>query len=324
LAVTSTEGDVLVLRALGLGDALTGVAALRGVRRAWPDRRLCLAGPGALGEWLRGLGVVDEVVPAQGLAALRWQGRDHVAVNLHGRGPQSHAVLAATRPSRLVAFATPDHPDGPQWRAEEHEVDRWCRLVSSVGGRCGPEDLWLSVEAEPDPGLVVLHPGAASPSRQWPSSRWSAVGQALAWAGYDVLVTGSAAERRLCEAVVDGTRRSSLRTGRVRSVCGELDVQGLAALVASARLLMCGDTGVAHLGTAVGTSSVLLFGPTSPHLWGPAIDHDRHLVLWHGDPRRPGDPHGAAPDPALLAIQVDEVLAASATALRRRIAPMPV
>ena len=40
--------EVLVLRALGLGDLLTSVAAIRGLRRAWPGARLVLAAPAAL------------------------------------------------------------------------------------------------------------------------------------------------------------------------------------------------------------------------------------------------------------------------------------
>src|SRR5690606_18583992 len=86
---------------------------------------------------------------------------------------------------------------------------------------------------------------------------------------------------------------------------GEYDVPGLAALVAGARLLVCGDTGVAHVATGVGTPSVLLFGPTPPTAWGPALDTDRHVVLWHGDGT--GDPHAEELDPALAAMTVYEV-----------------
>lgn len=305
------DGDVLVLRALGLGDALTGVAALRGVRRAWPDRRVVLAGPAATGAWLRDLGVVDDVLAADGLAPLAWERTGHLAVNLHGRGPQSHRALAATRPSRLVGFATSEHPDGPTWRADEHEVARWCRLVTSAGGPCDASDLRLAVPPDTStaPGTVLLHPGAASGSRRWPVERWGDVARALVDAGLDVTLTGGTTEADLCAAVAE-------RSGRdVRVLAGVLDLPGLAGVVAGARLLVCGDTGVAHLGTAVGTPSVLLFGPTPPRWWGPAIDADRHAVLWHGHPHRPGDPHGTDVDPALAAITVDEVLEAVAAVL---------
>ncbi len=299
-------GDVLVLRALGLGDALTGVAALRGVRRAWPGRRVVLAGPEAIGGWFVRLGLVDAVVPSVGLDAPVAVGGagGHVAVNLHGRGPQSHRLLAATGPSRLVAFACTDagHPTSaddvsPEFRDGEHEVARWCRLLTAAGGECGPEDLRLPVEPAPDVAdAVLLHPGAASGSRRWPAERWHELARRLAGAGHRVLVTGSAGEAALCEDVADGVGRS---------VAGELDVPGLASLVAGARLLVCGDTGVAHVATGVGTPSVLLFGPTPPTTWGPAIDEDRHVVLWHGDGT--GDPHADELDPALAAITVAEV-----------------
>src|SRR5699024_1152963 len=97
-------GDVLVLRALGLGDALAGVAALRGVRRACPGRRLVLAAPTGIGGWLRDLGVVDAVIDATGLdEPLAVSGGGHPAVNLHGRGPRSHRRLQETNPAALVA-----------------------------------------------------------------------------------------------------------------------------------------------------------------------------------------------------------------------------
>lgn len=316
-----TSGDVLVLRALGLGDALTGVAALRGVRRAWPNRRLWLAGPVGIGTWLRDLGVVDEVVPAAGLEPLtlppELAGGGHLAVNLHGRGPQSHAVLAATRPSRLVAFAAEGFPDGPVWRADEHEVDRWCRLVSWAGGDCGREDLRLTLPpggADDDAGAVLLHPGASSGSRRWPPDRWSAVAAALASEGRRVLVTGGPDEVDLATRVVTDARSqltgdSAPAAHLIETRAGTLTIPALANLVAHAALLICGDTGVAHLATALGTPSVLLFGPTPPQHWGPAIDEHLHTVLWHGDPSRGGDPHGGCTDANLAAVTVDEAVA---------------
>ena len=52
---------------------------------------------------------------------------------------------------------------------------------------------------------------------------------------------------------------------------------------------------------------MILFGPTSPERWGPPRERrDRHRVLWTG---RHGSPYADEPDPGLLEIGVDDVLA---------------
>jgi ADP-heptose:LPS heptosyltransferase len=309
--VTSGTGPVLVLRALGLGDALTGVAPLRGVRRRWPHRRLVLAAPAPLAALLQRFGVVDDVVATTGLEPIDALDADHVAVNLHGRGPQSHRVLLATRPQRLVAFCCPaaGFDRGPAWRRDEPEVTRWCRLVNEAGGSCGPEDLRLPAPAPPG-DLVVVHPGAASAARRWPAERWSEVVARLARGGARVVVTGATGESQLCAQVAGD---------RAQDLSGTLSLDRLAELVGSARLVLCGDTGIAHLATAFATPSVLLFGPTPPQWWGPAIDAHLHPVLWHGDPAaEPGDPHASVVSPTLEQIGVEEVIAAADELLAAR------
>jgi ADP-heptose:LPS heptosyltransferase len=315
----SPASYVVALRALGLGDLLTGVPALRGVRRAWPGAELALAAPEPGGRFLQELGVVDTVLPLSGLdEPVPAGGRPapDVAVNLHGRGPQSHRLLEELAPRRLVGFASDQagFSDGPAWDEGEHEVDRWCRLVAGTGGACTREDLRLDLPgAGRGPGdVVVVHPGAASGSRRWPVGRWQAVVRALVGRGHGVVVTGVAAERHLCALVAGATPGAE-------DWCGRLDLRGLAERVASARLLLCGDTGVAHVATAVGTPSVLLFGPTDPARWGPALDPQLHHVLWHprnGDPV--GDPHGAPIDVRLARTGVDEVLCAAERLLGSR------
>jgi ADP-heptose:LPS heptosyltransferase len=292
---------VLVLRALGLGDALTGVPALRGLRRRYGDRPLLLAGPEPVSSWLVRLGLVDDVIPTTSLAA-RPPGLGlgpHDAVNLHGRGPESHRVLQEAGPDDLIAFdcVAADHVRGCPWQLDEHEVDRWCRLVSWAGGPCGIDDLRLPIDAEGD-GAVVVHPGAASRARQWPLSRWIEVVAQLRVDGHRVVLTGSESEVELCSAIPAD-----------EDLSGRLSLDELAERVASAALLLSTDTGVAHLATAVGTRSVTLFGPVPPAWWGPCIDLDLHTVLYHGS--QLGDPHADQPDEALLRIEVSEVLSAA-------------
>jgi hypothetical protein len=255
---------------------------------------------------------VDAVVPARGLEAVTLppgHPPPDVAVNLHGSGPQSHRVLEALAPSRLVAFRCPEagFADGPVWDDDEHEVARWLRLSGSLGAAGHAGDLRLDVPAADGRSrhVVVVHPGAASRSRRWPAERWAEVARALGRAGHRVVVTGTADEAEDCATVASAPG--------AEDHCGRYDLAGLAGAVAGARLVLSGDTGVAHLATATGTPSVTLFGPVSPALWGPCIDTDRHVVLWRGTPEapRPGDPHGSDPDPRLLAVGVDDVLGAA-------------
>ncbi len=321
---------MLVLRALGLGDALTGIPALRGIRRAWPDRRLILATSAALGQWLQGLGVIDDVLPTDGLAPLRLppddraRGGGHIAVNLHGSGPQSHRLLQQTGPAELVAFrcAPADHVDGPQWRHDEHEVDRWCRLMMAWGGRCDATDLLLRHRGQQDRGqTVLLHPGAASESRRWPADRWSWLAAELAAQGFPVFITGGPSEIALCHGIaaraLDRLHLAGGQSPQITVAAGTLGLSGLTDVVAAAQLLICGDTGVGHLATALGTPSVLLFGPTPVRWWGPRIDLAKHRVLWHGDRNYLGDAHADTIDPALEAISQEEVLEAAEEQIRR-------
>lgn len=309
---TPSPDTVLVLRALGLGDALTGVPALRGLRRAFPGCRLVLAAPAPLGGWLVRHGLVDASVEAdQGLLAVTGLVEPpRVAVNLHGRGPRSHRLLLGLAPGRLVAFACPTagFVEGPPWPAATHEVDRWCGLVRGIGGACTRADLHLGGWAGERGRYAVVHPGASAEARSWPVDRWAAVARRLLALGTPVVVTGGAAERDRCAAVVDLAPGSVDRSGRT-------GLDDLARMVAGAGLVLCGDTGVAHLATAFRTPSVVLFGPTSPAQWGPAVDGDLHPVLWHPDVPSPADPHAAQLDPRLEAITVEEVLASAARLL---------
>jgi ADP-heptose:LPS heptosyltransferase len=301
---------IVALRALGLGDLLTGIPALRGLRRRFPKARLLLAAPRQYRELALLSGAVDDVVDTPGLGPILGAPQPDLAVNLHGRGPQSIAALAALHPARLLTHHHDDHPDlaGPPWRADLHETDRWCALLHWAGINCRADDLRIDrPEGYADnTGVIVIHPGAGAPARQWPVHRFAAVASALAADGHRVVVTGSAAEAELVAEVV---AEAGLPPDTIWPT--ETGLLGLVALIAYCRLLVCGDTGVGHIATATGTPSVLLFGPTPPKWWGPRGD-GRQVALWAGDC---GDPHAQRPDPGLLLLSVPRVLDAARDAL---------
>ena len=295
----------LVLRALGLGDLLVAVPALRGLRRARPEHRVVLAAP----EWLRPVvdlvPAVDALLPVAGLdAPLPVVGPVDLAVNLHGRGPQSHALLDALDPRHRIGHVAPGW-GGPTWVEDTLERARWVDLLARAGVPGDPDAVGIArpAAASPAPGAVVVHVGAAYGSRSWPAERFAAVARTLAADGRAVVLTGSVAERERATAVA-----AEAGLPRSANLAGRTDLATLAALVADAALLVSVDTGAAHLASAYGTPSVVLFGPALASRWGPPPGP--HVVLT--DARlRGGDVFAAEPDPALLAVGAADVLAAA-------------
>jgi ADP-heptose:LPS heptosyltransferase len=308
---------IVILRALGLGDFLTGVPAYRALRRAFPRAHVALAAPAELAPLAELLdGALDEVIAARGLSPLPVQThRAALAVNLHGKGPQSHRLLLATRPRRTIAFANPAVPQctgGSHFDPDEHEVTRWCRLLNEAGIAADPHQLDLALPPVTVPpharGATLIHAGAANEARRWPVERWIEVARSERRLGRGVILTGNDAETARANAIANA---AGLPPGSV--FAGRTTLGELAALVAGAARVVCGDTGVAHLATAYRRPSVVLFGPTSPALWGPP-SRPYHRVLWKGIASHrkgaSGNPHGTTLDPALNAIGVEHVIAA--------------
>jgi ADP-heptose:LPS heptosyltransferase len=297
---------LLVLRALGLGDLLVAVPAMHALRRAFPGHRLLCAAP----SWLTGvLELVGgyELLPVTGLDAplpVRPGGID-VAINLHGKGPQSTALLRAAGP-RVVLAHRGSGLDGPEWVEDMNERTRWTRLVQWHGIDADPLDCALSIPsaASPVPGATVIHVGAAFASRLWPAERFALVARRLSDGGHRVVFTGSTPERPRAQAIC---RLAGLPGSAV--LAGRLDLQEFVACIAGAKLVISADTGAAHLASAYTRPSIVLFGPVGPQRWGPPPGP--HLVLTRDGLRR-GDPFSDTPDPALLGVTVEDVLSAAA------------
>ena len=149
--------------------------------------------------------------------------------------------------ARAAGFALPEGDDG------RLAVRRPLPAVPGEPGHWEP--------GGPEPGYLVLHPGASVPARAWPPGHCAEAVEALADAGHRVLVTGGPAERELT-AFVAGTRGVDLG--------GDTSLAEMAALLDGAAAVVVGNTGPAHLAAAVGTPVVSLFSPVVPaQRWAP-------------------------------------------------------
>ncbi|HEV8046888.1 MAG TPA: glycosyltransferase family 9 protein [Terriglobales bacterium] len=152
--------------------------------------------------------------------------------------------------------------------------------------------------------FAVLNPGAGWGAKRWPPERYGQVAKALATEGVKSLVNFGPGEEPLMREV------ESASGGSATGVASSLTE--LIALMRRARVFVGGDTGPMHLAAALGIPVVAIFGPTDPARNGPSAT--RSIVL-----RSPISPTShsrrAQPDPGLLEIRVDEVVAAARTLL---------
>jgi ADP-heptose:LPS heptosyltransferase len=308
----SEAATLLALRALKLGDLLVAVPAIHGLRRAFPEHELVLAVPGWLEPIVQLVGGVDSILPTRGLddPLPVPPGLVDVAVNLHGNGPESRGILEALRPARMIAHRSPGI-DGPVWLDGILERRRWARLITEHGIPADENDVTIDVPHVPArvTGAVVVHVGAFYGSRQWPVERFAVVASALRALGEEIVITGSEAERArgLQVAALAGLDEESVLAGRTT-------LDELAAIVASASLVVSADTGAAHLASAYAVPSVVIFGPAPPEEWGPPAGGP-HIVLTDASLRK-GDTFGSEPDPALLAVTAASVVEAARGLLR--------
>jgi ADP-heptose:LPS heptosyltransferase len=299
---------VLVRMRVGLGDLLCTVPALRALRRARPDLRVSLMTWREMAPVVeRFRSYVDELVDVPGwpgiperpprpdlipafLSAMRGRAFD-VAVQMYGDRPAANHLTEALGARRVAGFHDPArHPADATthlpYPASMHEVHRHVSLLQHLGVPPAGEELEfplnredraeaaaLLARAETEPHrYAVLHPGATSSSRRWPSRRWSAVGDALVRAGLRVLVTGVPGEQAVTAAVV----RDMAEAGY--DACGATSLGGFAAVLQAAMLLAGNDTGAAHLAAALGTPSVTVFLSGDPRRWTP-FRRDRHRIV---------------------------------------------
>jgi heptosyltransferase-1 len=343
---------LLIVRLGSMGDIIHTLPAVAALRQAFPEARLgwiveerwaellCTLPEPRTGPRSPRRPLVDQVHTvntrtwrksmfstqtweqiAAGLSELRAQ-RYEVAVDFQGavrsallaRWSGAPVIYGAAQPRENVAsmfytrqvIVRGDHVVEQNLSLAE-AVARRPLAMSNVEFPCDPavEKKFEERSHQNIADFALLNPGAGWGAKQWPAERYGQVARGLAEDEVKSLINLGPGEESLMRAV------ESASEGTAKGIAGSLTE--LVALTRHARLFIGGDTGPMHLAAALGIPVVAIFGPTNPARNGPF--GTRSIVL-----RSPASPtthsRRAQPDPGMLEISSDEVVAAARKLLR--------
>jgi heptosyltransferase I len=157
---------------------------------------------------------------------------------------------------------------------------------------------WLRREGVRD--FILLNPGAGWGAKQWPAERYGQVARQLRDNALLSLINVGPGEEGLA-------REAEAASGGAVRILG-CSLSQLIAFTRHAKLFIGGDTGPMHIAAALGIPVVGIFGPTNPARNGPF--GTRSIVL-RSSSSLTSHARRAAPDPGLLEIGVDQVVAAA-------------
>ncbi|NJL83837.1 MAG: glycosyltransferase family 9 protein [Chloroflexaceae bacterium] len=300
---------VALLRALpGLGDLLCAVPAMRALRRALPHAQISLiALPWAMDFVTRFRHYLDKFILFPGFPGLpdRWRSPQQtltflneqqrhpfdLAIQMQGSGTISNLFTMLLGAKQTAGFFLegeycPDstrflpYPDG------EPEVRRHLQLLNFLGIPSQGEELEFPIFSEDwqafatisgisdlKPGrYVCIHPGASRCDRRWSPQAFAEVANVLASWGYQICLTGTAAEQSLTQKV------GALMAALPFDLVGKTSLGALALLLKNSALLVCNDTGVSHLAAALQVKSVVIFSHSEIHRWAP-LNRERHRII---------------------------------------------
>jgi len=328
--VNKPPDKILIVRLSSLGDivhSLPGAAALRG---AFPSAQIDWVVQRRWSSLLEESPVLNRVIPfdpsparsfIEGVRQLRAR---HYDVTIDFQGLYKSGLLAfLSGAPRRVGFdwRSSWEPLASLFYSERvrgsgpHRVDKNLSLVEHFGFS-RPDEPQFPLRVPGDAARVVgdrlrergiseywvAAPAAGWGAKTWPTDRFGAVCRELERRhGWRAVVAAGPGEQELSRDVRDSAAPAT-------PFVMETSLAGLMALLDGAQCVVGGDTGPLHVAAALGTRVVGLYGATDPSQTGP-YGHNA-TVISHARQEETSYDRRKDHSPAMLAITVDEVIAA--------------
>ncbi|MDD5130189.1 MAG: lipopolysaccharide heptosyltransferase II [Candidatus Omnitrophica bacterium] len=288
---------ILIFNVNWLGDVLFSSAAIRNIRRNYPDSYIACVIPSRCYPILKGNPYLDEVIifdeqdrhkgmleKLNFVNLLKKKNFDTVFL-LHRSFSRALICRLAGIKQRIGhytkkrAFLLTQKITPPK-RDSVHRIDYYLDVIEKAGLRVEDRylDFFVSPDDEehvnnffkknsiaPDDFVVVINPGGNWMPKRWPADYWAILADKLiSEAKARVIITGSISDLLLASRIKDAMRQVPL------IACGIFNIKQLGALAKKVDLFITADTGPLHIANAVGAKKIIaIFGPTSQNITGP-------------------------------------------------------
>lgn len=328
---TPTVKRIAFLMTAAIGDTILLSAAIKDVRRAYPAAQMTLFSGTSNREAAILCSGVDRVVelpvtnPFRAAKIVRSSGHFDLWFDFGAWARLNALISACARASIKTGFRT-----ARQYRhyvydrtvshsSLVHELQNYRDLIRSAGIAPSNDLPFISLNATESPDAITIHmfPGGTQASfKEWPRDFWKELVERLLRRGYRIFLTGSQADRvRALRFVAELDTREGIEV-----MAGSLNLQSVAVLLKSSRLVISVNTGIMHLAAALRCNLVALHGPTSVRRWGP-LNSNSIALSSHSDCApclNLGFEYACKHSKCLDTITVDEVDAAARTFLAGR------
>ncbi|MFA5095868.1 MAG: lipopolysaccharide heptosyltransferase II [Candidatus Omnitrophota bacterium] len=294
---SSARARILIFNVNWLGDVLFSTAAIRNVRRNFPEGFIACIIPSRCYPVLKGNPHLDELIIfdekdrhkglfslldfVRGLRAKRFD----MVFLLHRSFSRALICRLAGIPERIGHYTKKrgfllTRQIIPPKRDSLHRIDYYLDVIEKAGLRVEDRhtEFFISEEdqvyvekflegqgVKKSDFVATLNPGGNWPPKRWPKEYWAELADKLMGDfGARVVISGSAGDVALAENI----RKRMIQ--RPVLACGVFNLKQLGALARRSDLFISADTGPLHIANSVGAKKIIaLFGPTSPEVTGP-------------------------------------------------------
>lgn len=291
------QKKILIFNVNWLGDVLFSTAAIRNIRRNFPDSFVACIIPSRCYPALKGNPHLDEIIIfdekdrhrglLQQLDFVRMlkSKKFDVAFLLHRSFSRALIARLAGIPERIGHFTKkrgflltkriiPPHRDSL------HRIDYYLDVIEKAGLKIEDrfteffindedtdfiEDFLSKNSIKQGDFVVAINPGGNWLPKRWPLDYWAQLaGKLIDLFGAKVIITGARNDLLLARHIQDKMMHKPV------IACGAFNIKQFGALAKKIDLFISADTGPLHIANSVGAKKIIaIFGPTSSEITGP-------------------------------------------------------